>query len=684
GTSLLAFAAGAVTSALALRVVSATADIATAGAALLVGADENDLGREAADNPGAVHAQRAELLRRAPVRAADLMAIAAAVLGVGVALGVPVLMVEGLLVPLVALGAAMLAALVSTLVPQLGTAGRESATLTLGGAIPGLLGAGGLIAAIGLWLPRAYGSLRFDAVGLGNFTDPAITGGQPIPRDQLEEQLIQAGEHLGELLQAPAQQGGIGSGPEADTMVDVIALYSIHPNTVAAIALGTGALLAFATHHLAGVITGHRSGPTLLVGRTSRTGGAIGALTGTGVGGFAAAGLVLLVVIALGALMVVGEGISLLTLLLLAYAAAGMLVVSAGHAALHTAGLLGDREDAERSLREAARDGETSTSVVLQIASALVGLAAVGAVVAALNSAITTPGGRGASLWQDRALYALTPSSLAVLGGTALGAMTVLLVAAAVLEAGRRVAADAVVESRAALLQHGSGALHLDDLAPSTRTAALLPLALAVLMPLIAGFGVGGAALPAFTVAVVLTALLLGLWSTFSAATGAAALEVIESGRYGGRSSWAHSAALGNAVIGTGMRGALGATAVPAAMLSALVAALVVPSVVDMSTGGTSVWLRLLVAVGALILLIAAWSALAGTSQPDLDDHVEEADQPLFGRRDREADDDSAGDPLLTSWDAEDEEGARRPRGSRRSARGAAAKKPRDRRRTGE
>ena len=54
--------------------------------------------------------------------------------------------------------------------------------LQLGGLIPSVLGAAGAVAAAALWIPSQYKDLRFEDVGLENFTDPAITGGTLVPR----------------------------------------------------------------------------------------------------------------------------------------------------------------------------------------------------------------------------------------------------------------------------------------------------------------------------------------------------------------------------------------------------------------------------------------------------------------------------------------------------------------------
>src|SRR5699024_11232556 len=94
-----------------------------------------------------------------------------------------------------------------------------------------------------------------------------------------------------------------------------------------------------------------------------------------------------------------------------------------------------------------------------------------------------------------RALPAVPPLSLPLLGGVALGAVTVLLVTASLLAASRRSGALAVVDTRAGMLE-GQDRVLLNETPEATRRAVLAPVVVVVLMPLVAGFGLGPAALP--------------------------------------------------------------------------------------------------------------------------------------------------------------------------------------------
>lgn len=635
GTSLLAFALGAAVFALSARVTTSFTDIAADASALLGGADENELDREAEDNPGAVHTRLSALFRRGPARAAEIVAVAAAVLAAGIAIGVAVLTVEGMIVPLLGGGIAMLVALLVAVLPHFGTEGSERETLRLGALIPSIVGAGALAATVVFWLPTTYKSLRFAKVGLDTFTDAALTGGDPVARSELEPQIEQAAQQFSTMLSQADESAG------SRTILDTIAIYGVNPAVVVAVAVAVGAVLALVAQALVSYAADRRNTPTLAIARTSRTGGALGALTALGSAGTTAALVVVVLVVGLVALGVTAGGIGMLTLLLVAYAGLGALIVVAGHAAVHVAASLGDRAGSEQPLRDATRSADVAAGTGIQVAAVLAALA----VLAPVTNAIYASA-RASSLWEDRAMHDMTPGSVFGLAGIAIGIATVLFVGTSLLESGRRIGATAVIDTRAALLEKGTGRVHLAELAPLTRKAAVAPLVIAVVMPVLVGFGIGAAALPGYLGGVVLTALVLAVWTGAADASMRSAVDVIETGRYGGRGSWGHSAALGNAVLGTGLRATIGQLALPAAITTSLVTVMGIGAFVSLSTNGTSVYLRWGIAVVALLVVIVASSVTASVPEPDLEDFAEDLDEPLFGRRVEET------EAEATDWDA--------------------------------
>ena len=319
-----------------------------------------------------------------------------------------------------------------------------------------------------------------------------------------------------------------------------------------------------------------------------------------------------------------------LALALLAHAGLGALVVALGFSGSSSAASLLDGPGTEEAVRTAAAPAGTGPRGALLLAAMLAALAMLGPIVTTLQVAP-----RAASVWEDRALHALTPQALPVLAGLGLGVMTVLLVTATLLDASRRAGAAAVVETRAGLLA-GRDRVHLDDLTYGLRRSALTPLAVTVLMPVVAGFGLGPAALPGFVAGLVMTAGALALWSHGASSAMSSATAVIASGRYGGPGSWGHSGALGGAVLTGVLRSSIGAVAPSVLLTGTFTAAILVPSVVSMVADGSGPFLRWGVAVVALVIAVAFWVAAATAPEVDLEDELEQSSRPLFARRDEE------------------------------------------------
>lgn len=674
GSALIGFAAGLAVVAVTVRVIGSFADMTALSAALLVGAEENELPRADSENPGAVHVRAAELLRAVPGRAVDVAAVTAALVALGTAIGVAVFAVEGILVPLLGVGVALAVALLVCIVPHLGASGRGRETLRLGSLICSVLGAGALSALVVLWLPGAYKQLRFAAVGLGKFTDPALTGGQAVDRAQLEPQIEQARQQIGQAISQ------LGDGAGGRSVLDTVAIYGVHPGAVAAIAVACGAVLTLIVQALMSFAADRRNTPALSAARTARTGGALGLLAALGSGGALTCAVIALLAVTLAAIGILGAGITMLTAWLTVCAGLGALVVVAGHAALSGASWLGaprpdalaaddeqdpagERAEARALLAQGTSGSGPASGAGLRIAMVL---AALGALAPLTNAVFGAA--HATTLWEDRMLTDMSPSSLLAVGAFGLGIATVVLVASGLLEGLRRLAAAAVIDTRAALLEGGSGRVDLAVLDGDCRRSVAAVAVIAVIMPVLAGFGLGAAALPAYVTGVVIGGAALALWSTLADAPLAGALDVVEGGRYGGRGSWAHAGLLSGRVLSAGVQGALGRVAMPAALLSALVASMLIGAVISMSSGQDSYYLRWLVAVGAAIIVIGAHIvATTSVPEPDLEDSTDDLEEPLFARTAPPSDEPE----LLSGWEDEDaaeERPARRGRRRRGSS----------------
>lgn len=619
-SGLMALAAGAAISALAIRVGASSADSAAAASALLVGTDENELEADDPANLGAPHLRTARMFRRGAALSADLVAVTTALAAAGILLGVPVLAGEGILVVLLGLGVTMLTGCAVAVMPHVGRPGHETGALRLGGLIPAVLGSGGLIAAAALWLPAAYQNLRFSHVGMDVFTDPNIAGPQPVPRAELEPQIEQATADMSQWISATDESQG------ARAFLDVLTLYTVSPSAVVAGALGLGALVALGAAVLLGGSGDRRGSAARRAARTSRTGGALGTIAGLSSSALTGAGALALLALTATVISVLSAGVPSLALALLAYAGLGALVVVAAGAGSLLAPTLLDRSGAPRSRREAGAAAATGPRSALLLAAAFPGLAVLGPIVTALQVAP-----RAASVWEDRVLHDVTPAALPLLAGVGLGVIMVLLASSSLLDAARRVGAAAVVDTRAAFLEQRDQ-VHLEDLPQEGRRAALVPVVMVTLMPVIAAFGLGPAALPGLVVGSVLTAAGLGLWTLSAGATVDGASAVIASGRYGGPGSWGHSGALGGAVLTGVLRSAIGSVALPLLLTSALVAALSVSAVTGMFANDSDAFLRWGIAAVGVLVIVACWVVAATAPEVDLEDTPAEAAKPLFAR----------------------------------------------------
>src|SRR5699024_1581577 len=237
----------------------------------------------------------------------------------------------------------------------------------------------------------------------------------------------------------------------ASAFLDLMGLYSITPNVVVAVSLGLGVLSALAAVTLLGG-TGHRLGGAVLrTARTSRTGGALVVTAGLGSAALPAAGAVALMVLIATVISVLAAGVPGLALALLVHAGLGALIVVAAHAGSLLASTLADRPETEPTLRTAVAGAGTGPRAALLLAAGRGVLPARGALGPVVGALALAP--RAGAVCEDRALHALTPTSLTLLGGVGLGVITVLLVTSALLDGARRLGANAVVETRASMLE---------------------------------------------------------------------------------------------------------------------------------------------------------------------------------------------------------------------------------------
>ncbi|HEY5274460.1 MAG TPA: sodium-translocating pyrophosphatase [Acidimicrobiales bacterium] len=129
------------------------------------------------------------------------------------------------------------------------------------------------------------------------------------------------------------------------------------------------------------------------------------------------------------------------------------------------------------------------------------------------------------------------------------------------------------------------------------------PALLAVLSPVIVGFGINYFALGAFLVAAILTGQLMANFLSNSGGAWDNAKKYIEDGVYGGKGSDAHKAVVIGDTVGDPFKDTAGPALNPLIKVMNLVSLLILPAVI---TYHSHPWIRLPIAIVALIILLCA------------------------------------------------------------------------------
>jgi K(+)-stimulated pyrophosphate-energized sodium pump len=147
------------------------------------------------------------------------------------------------------------------------------------------------------------------------------------------------------------------------------------------------------------------------------------------------------------------------------------------------------------------------------------------------------------------------------------------------------------------------------------------PALLAVLTPVIVGFGIGWQSLGGFLAAVILVGQLMAVYLSNAGGAWDNAKKYIEDGHHGGKGSEAHKAAVIGDTVGDPYKDTAGPALNPLIKVMNLVSLLMLPAIINLESDDNDV--RFVVAGVALVVLIGAvaWSSrkvesLAGTSAP--------------------------------------------------------------------
>jgi K(+)-stimulated pyrophosphate-energized sodium pump len=408
-----------------------------------------------------------------------------------------------------------------------------------------------------------------------------------------------------------------------------------------------GLILAQALSHLTEYFTSTERSPVIEIAESSRTGPATVVLSGTSSGLESSMWSIVAICIALGVAIALGGGNIQFVLYLVALTGMGMLATtgvivsedSFGPVADNAAGIAemsGEFEgNAERIMVSLDAVGNTTKAVTKGFA---IGSAVIAAV-ALFASYIDTIGGElgplkgltGSALF-NHPLTQINIASPKIFIGLLVGGSIAFIFSALAIRAVGRTAGTVVQEVRN---QFADGKIMSGEKRPdygpvidictkaSLRELAT-PALLAVLTPLIIGFGINYLALAGFLGAVILTGQLMANYLNNAGGAWDNAKKYIEDGHEGGKGSEAHKAAVIGDTVGDPFKDTAGPALNPLIKVMNLVSLLVLPAIISLRNNDAA---RYSIAAVCLVVLIIAimFSKRKGGAFGEESEVVEEA-----------------------------------------------------------
>jgi K(+)-stimulated pyrophosphate-energized sodium pump len=384
-----------------------------------------------------------------------------------------------------------------------------------------------------------------------------------------------------------------------------------------------GLVLAQVVSRLTEYFTSTETRPVREIADSTRTGPATTVLAGTSVGLESSVWAILVIAIAIGVAVALGGGNLQFSLYLVALTGMGMLATTGVVVSEDTFGPVADNAagiaemsgefhgEPQRIMVSLDAVGNTTKAVTKGFA---IGSAVIAAV-ALFASYIETIGSElslgleGSALFEDVATSINVANPIAFIGLLVGGSVAFLFSALAIRAVGRT--AGVVVQEVRRQFADGKimAGLKRPDYGPviDICTAASLrelatPALLAVLTPLIIGFGINYLALGAFLAAVILTGQLMAVYLSNSGGAWDNAKKYIEEGHLGGKGSEAHKAAVIGDTVGDPFKDTAGPALNPLIKVMNLVSLLVLPAIINLRDSP----LRFVIAGVALVVLAGA------------------------------------------------------------------------------
>ncbi|MCZ7535373.1 MAG: sodium-translocating pyrophosphatase [Acidimicrobiia bacterium] len=374
-------------------------------------------------------------------------------------------------------------------------------------------------------------------------------------------------------------------------------------------AVVVGLVLAQAVSRLTEYFTGTHYSPVQEIADAARTGPATTVLSGTSAGLESSVYAIIAIAIAIGAAIGLGGGNLQFSLYLVALCGMGMLATTGvvvsedtfGPVADNAAGIAemsGEFEgEAEKIMVSLDAVGNTTKAVTKGFAIGSAVIAAVALFASFIETAVNEVFSVDiieAAEKTSRGVFDLMPINVAdpkVFIGLLLGGAVPFLFSALAIRAVGRTAGTVVQEVRR---QFADGQIMAGTKRPDYGpvidicTAASLrelttPALLAVLAPVIVGFGIGYLALGAFLAAVILVGQLMANYLSNAGGAWDNAKKYIEDGHHGGKGSEAHKAAVIGDTVGDPFKDTAGPALNPLIKVMNLVSLLTLPAMINMS-----------------------------------------------------------------------------------------------------
>jgi len=387
----------------------------------------------------------------------------------------------------------------------------------------------------------------------------------------------------------------------------------------------TGVILSLVFSQITEQFTSTERGPVKEIAESARTGPATTVLSGISIGLESSVWAIVAIAIAIGVAIGLGDGNIELTLYLVALIGIGLLATTGMIVSEDSFGPVSDNAagiaemsgeftgEAERVMVSLDAVGNTTKAITKGVA---IGSAVIAAV-ALFASFIETIGSQLGLHATGSALFNVAATQINVANptvfiGLLIGGSVAFLFSSLAIRAVGRSAGTVVQEVRRQFREH-PGIMDYTEKPEYARVISICtaaaqrelatPAMLAILTPVIIGFGINYLALGAFLAAAILTGQLMA--NTLSNSGGAwdNAKKYIEDGNEGGKGSETHKAAVIGDTVGDPFKDTAGPALNPLIKVMNLVSLLILPAVITLrhNTGA-----RLGIAIAALVILAAA------------------------------------------------------------------------------